>query len=196
MWATPQRNRREVGWFPATRGWLWESGLRHTNSTKTTEARFPANTQGRYHVTATANVLVPLDGSTLAEEALDVAIDIAGPAGGVITLFVAAEPEAAAALHEFADSEEITQAMATNAYLEQVAERVKERGVQARPTSSDGTNVAAEIVDKAVDENATMIVMTSHGRSGIGRWLLGSVADKVARSATVPVAIVPCSGRS
>ena len=41
-----------------------------------------------------------------------------------------------------------------------------------------------------------MIVMTSHGRSGIGRWLLGSVADKVARSAEIPVAIVPCAGRT
>ena len=146
-------------------------------------------------MTATANILVPLDGSDLAEEAVDVAVDIAKPAGGKITLFVAAEPEAAQALYSFADSEEITRAMATDAYLEQVASRVRTLGVDATPTSSDGTNVAEEIVDKAAAEGATMIVMTSHGRSGIGRWLLGSVADKVARSAEVPVAIVPCAGR-
>ena len=85
--------------------------------------------------------------------------------------------------------------MAADAYLEQVAARVREQGVEAAPTSSDGTNVAEEIVDKAASEHATMIVMTSHGRSGIGRWLLGSVADKVARSAEVPVVIVPCPGR-
>ena len=61
---------------------------------------------------ATTNILVPLDGSELAEEAVDVAIDIAHPAGGKLTLFVAAEPEAMRALTEYADSEEITSAMA------------------------------------------------------------------------------------
>ena len=146
-------------------------------------------------MSATANILVPLDGSEIAEGAIDVAVDIARPAGGRITLLVAAEPEAAAALREFAESEEITRAMATTAYLEQVAERVRKHGVPASATSSDGTNVAAEIIERAGEDGATMIVMTSHGRSGIGRWLLGSVADKVARSATVPVVIVPAPGR-
>jgi len=144
---------------------------------------------------ATTNVLVPLDGSELAEGAVDVAVDIAEPAGGKITLFVAAEPDAAKSLYQFADSEDLTQAMATNSYLEQVAARVRDRGVEATVTSSDGTNVAEEIVSKAADENASLIVMTSHGRSGIGRWLLGSITDKVARSTTVPVVIVPCKGR-
>ena len=146
-------------------------------------------------MTAPANILVPLDGSDLAEEAVDVAVEIAKPAGGKITLFVAAEPETAQALYSFADSEEITRAMAADAYLQQVASRIGALGVEATPTSSDGTNVAEEIVTKAAAEGATMIVMTSHGRSGIGRWLLGSVADKVARSAEIPVAIVPCAGR-
>ncbi len=146
-------------------------------------------------MTATSNILVPLDGSDLAEKAIDVAVDIAQPAGGAITLFVAAEPEAAQALYAYADSEEITRAMAADSYLDQVAGRIDDRGVPTTKTSSDGTNVAAEIVDRAEAENVSMIVMTSHGRSGVGRWLLGSVADKVARSATVPVVIVPSTGR-
>lgn len=146
-------------------------------------------------MTTTSNILVPLDGSDLAEAAVDVAVDIARPSDGTLTLFVAAEPEAAEALYAFADSAEITRAMAADAYLEQVAARVEARGVTVHKTSTDGTNVAEEIVDQAVAEDASMIVMTSHGRSGIGRWLLGSVADKVARSSTVPVVIVPCPGR-
>ncbi len=147
-------------------------------------------------MTATANILVPLDGSELAEGAVDVAVDIAQPAGGKVTLFIAAEPEAAKTLASYADSEQITTAMAATAYLEQIAERVRARGVEAAETSSDATNVADEIIDRAAAEGATMIVMTSHGRSGIGRWLLGSVADKVTRSAAVPVVIVPAEGRS
>lgn len=146
-------------------------------------------------MTATSNILVPLDGSDLAEQAIDVAVDIAQPAGGSVTLFIAAEPEAARALHTFADSEDITTAMAADAYLDQVATRLESRGVRTIKTSSDGTNVAAEIVDRAAIEDVSMIVMTSHGRSGVERWLLGSVADKVARSSTVPVVIVPSRGR-
>jgi nucleotide-binding universal stress UspA family protein len=144
---------------------------------------------------STANILVPLDGSDLAEAALDVAVEIAEPAGGRLTLFIAAEPEAAQALYSFAESEDITRAMAADAYLEQVAARMRDRGISAVMTSSDGKNVAEEIVSRADAEDVSMIVMTSHGRSGLGRWLLGSVADKVARSATVPVVIVPCQGR-
>jgi nucleotide-binding universal stress UspA family protein len=146
-------------------------------------------------MTTTSNILVPLDGSKLAEAAVDVAAEIAQPAGGNLTLFVAADPEAAAELHKFADAAEVTRAMAADAYLDQVASRLKGDDVEATKTSSDGTNAAAEIVDRAAAGDISMIVMTSHGRSGIGRWLLGSVAEKVARSATVPVLIVPCSGR-
>ena len=145
---------------------------------------------------STANILVPLDGSALAEKALEVALEIAKPAGGKITLFIAAEPEAAEALYSFAASEEMTRAMAADAYLDQVVGRLADQGVETTKTSSDGTNAAEQIVERAEAEDVTMVVMTSHGRSGIGRWLLGSVADKVARSATVPVVIVPSEGRS
>lgn len=144
---------------------------------------------------STTNILVPLDGSNLAEQALEVAVDIAAPAGGKVTLFVAADPEAAQALHTYADSEDLTRAMAADSYLEQVAARVRQLGVDVAKTSSDGTNAAEEIIERSASDDVSMIVMSSHGRSGIGRWLLGSVADKVARSATVPVVIVPSRGR-
>jgi nucleotide-binding universal stress UspA family protein len=66
-------------------------------------------------MTATSNILVPLDGSELAEEALGVAVDIAKPSNGTITLFIAVEPEAAEALLAYADSEEIATAKAVDA---------------------------------------------------------------------------------
>jgi nucleotide-binding universal stress UspA family protein len=144
---------------------------------------------------STTNILVPLDGSALAEEAVLVAVEIAKPAGGTVTLFVAADPAAATALHAFADSGDITRAMAADAYLDQVAARLREDGVTVAKTSSDGTNAAVDIIERAAAADISMIVLTSHGQSGIGRWLLGSVADKVARSATVPVVIVPSAGR-
>jgi nucleotide-binding universal stress UspA family protein len=145
---------------------------------------------------ATANILVPLDGSELAEQAVAVAVELAKPAGGKLTLFVAADREAAAELHGFADAAEMTRAMAADAYLDQVEGRVKDLSVETARTSSDATNAAVEILDRAAEEDISMIVMSSHGRSGIGRWLLGSVAEKVSRSSTVPVVIVPAPGRS
>lgn len=146
-------------------------------------------------MSVTTNILVPLDGSDLAVEAVDVAVELAKPSGGKLTLFVAADPEAAAALHGFADAADMTRAMAADAYLDQVATRVEEQGLEVTRTSSDATSAAVEILDRAEADDITMIVMSSHGRSGIGRWLLGSVAEKVARSSTVPVLIVPSAGR-
>lgn len=63
---------------------------------------------------STANILVPLDGSDLAEKALDVAIELVAPANGKVTLFVAAESAVAEGLNSFADSEQITRAMAAD----------------------------------------------------------------------------------
>lgn len=146
-------------------------------------------------MTPKVNILVPLDGSALAEEAIQVALDIAVPADGTLTFLVAAEAEAAKALHAYAESSETTRAMAADSYLDQVVARVQAEGVEAVKTSTDGTNVAVDIVERASADDISMIVLTSHGRSGVGRWLLGSVTDKVARSATVPVVIVPSAGR-
>ena len=51
---------------------------------------------------------------------------------------------------------------------------------------------AAAILDFAQKEEG-IVAMTTHGRSGIGRWLLGSVADKVMRACGVPVLLVRCT---
>ena len=60
------------------------------------------------------------------------------------------------------------------------------RGIDARPIVRRG-NPAAEIVTAARAEKADMIAMTTHGRSGLGRLLFGSVAEAVLRGAEVPV---------
>ena len=52
-------------------------------------------------------------------------------------------------------------------------------------------NVAEAIVGYAYSNDIDMVIMASHGRSGLGRWLLGSVAEKVIRTAEVPVLVVP-----
>ncbi len=131
------------------------------------------------------NVLVPLDGSELAECALDAARDVAE----AITLLVVTYAATAEPLREFAASEDVSTADAAGIYLDQVAGRLA--GIEVRKVTVAGTNVAEEIVDYAGANDVSMIVMSTHGRSGVGRWLLGNITDKVVRSAPVPVLVVP-----
>ncbi len=131
------------------------------------------------------NVLVPLDGSELAERALDAARDVAE----AITLLVVTYATTAEPLREFAASEDVSTADAAAIYLDQVAARLS--GIEVRKVTVAGTNVAEEIVGYAEANDVSMIAMSTHGRSGVGRWLLGNITDKVVRSAPVPVLVVP-----
>lgn len=82
-------------------------------------------------------------------------------------------------------------------YLTTIAENLKKTGVAARTVTLEKTEdqqVAALILDYAQKNNFDLIVMSTHGRSGISRWSFGSVADKVVRSSTVPVMTIAPKG--
>ncbi len=74
-------------------------------------------------------------------------------------------------------------------YLAQVAEPLVKKGVKAGITVLMG-EAAEQIVDFAADENADLIIMASHGRSGFTRWAMGSVAEKVFHGSKVPILLV------
>lgn len=74
--------------------------------------------------------------------------------------------------------------------LGMLAARVRESGLECQTKSVEG-NPGDEIVDYAAKIGADLIVMGSHGRTGLGRILLGSVAEKVLHRATCPVLVVP-----
>jgi nucleotide-binding universal stress UspA family protein len=76
-----------------------------------------------------------------------------------------------------------------DAYLADVAERLSASGVPAEPLRADGS-AAASILAVARERGATLISMTTHGRGGLGRLLLGSVAETVLRAAPCPVLLV------
>lgn len=146
------------------------------------------------------HVLVPLDGSPLAEEALEYAQAIVAP-DGKITLVSAVEvddipaygpalmPLVRTSLPDYQDALNnlIPQA---NAYLQHIADRLQLRGVRAVFEARLG-EPAAVIVDVARELNVDAIVISTHGRSGIGRWLFGSVTTKVLETANRPVFVVP-----
>lgn len=140
-------------------------------------------------------ILVPLDGSPLAEKALPHAAEIARRFGSRLTLFAVVEsyqlyPEPGVVgpiLSIQSNIEEETSR--TREYLRGLADKLKEDGIDVVVEVEQG-DPAAEICDYAKSIGADLIVMSTHGRSGIRRWVYGSVADRVLRNANIPVLLV------
>ncbi len=146
-------------------------------------------------------VLVPLDGSALAERALAHAERIAAQ-GGEIVLFQVLEPEAVmpplgvSEVASVREAERVAREMReASIRARQVAERYME-GVKRVVRRADLTvtlrvaegQPADRIVEAADD--ADVVAMSTHGRTGLAHLLMGSVAEKVVRHAPVPVLVV------
>jgi len=135
-------------------------------------------------------ILLTLDRSPLAEQALPHAVAIAGAFGASLELvgvvpIVAQEAMYAAGAHADWESEV---AQYEN-YLAGVLSRVQGEGLKANREIRRG-DVAEEILRHAEEAEVDLIVMSTHGRSGLGRWVYGSIADRVLRHAAVPVLLV------
>jgi hypothetical protein len=74
-------------------------------------------------------------------------------------------------------------------YLERTAERIRKSGLKVSVAVAVGTPVDV-ILTASRANGADLIAMTTHGRSGLNRWILGSVADAVVRSGGVPVLVI------
>lgn len=134
-------------------------------------------------------ILVALDGSDLAATAVDYAAMLAKGLGATLVLFSAVGGQERTALEAFATGEGLALEDAADIYLARCAATVTDLEIDVHHRISD--NPAEAIVDFAADSGVSLIVMASHGRSGVSRWLLGSVADKVLQTSPVPVTIVP-----
>jgi nucleotide-binding universal stress UspA family protein len=135
---------------------------------------------------APENILVPLDGSPLAEQALGPALDVAHLTEGRCTLLRVVGPE---------DGEEGGRgpdgAGEAEVYLGSVAGRFREHGVPVRTRVVEAPSPAEAIREQARALGSDLIVLATHGRGGLRRLLLGSVADKVLRGGTTPVLVCP-----
>ena len=145
------------------------------------------------HPAMARHVLVPMDVSERSRAALEFALSHYGD--DVITVLHVTNPlEDAyfASEEEFYTRVDVFEDQAA-AKAEQIfadaREKATEYGVTVRTASAFGAPATA-IVEFATEEAVDHIVIGSHGRSGVARLLLGSVAEKVARQASVPVTIV------
>jgi nucleotide-binding universal stress UspA family protein len=133
--------------------------------------------------------IVPLDGSAVAETVLPFLLEIAGPLDLEVVLLrvvqVAPPMVIEASRHVILDDAEGRQAEALE-YLTPLAADLRDRGVRVETRVRRG-QPADEILAAQAEEHADLIAMSTHGRSGLGRLVFGSVAEDVLRRASVPV---------
>ncbi len=151
-----------------------------------------------------ANLIVPQDGSALSEQALPHAAALARALKAKVHL-IRANPSLGE-YHNYMsrcplDSSstvyhEMYQEFAKEAdarameHLHDVKDRLRDMGITSVEENLSKGHAAEVIVDLAKETANCLIVMSSHGRSGIGRWVLGSVSDRVVRHSGVPVLII------
>ena len=131
-------------------------------------------------------ILVPLDGSTLGEAALDKAVEFARD-GATLVLLRAAEAHQLVGDSVTAQVEAVREA---ELYLGGLAERLRRGGVRGVETCVWYGPAAEAIVEAARSRNTDLILMSSHGRSGLSRLVLGSVAESVLRGTTTPILLI------
>jgi nucleotide-binding universal stress UspA family protein len=141
-------------------------------------------------------ILVPLDGSVLAEAALAPASAIAELFGAELLLVQVVWPLPAGNLLPVPfpsgyDTEVMgVQRKAAQDYLDGLVNDLREREASVRATVVVGHNVAEALLDLAHSQRVDLVAIATHGRGGVQRLILGSVADKLIRGAGPPVLVV------
>ena len=139
-------------------------------------------------------ILVPVDGSQTSDSALNEAIRFAQQHNSMLKLVHVVEAARffdAEQVIDYAALQEMAQRSGTQV-LEHAMEAVKQAGltVETDLLESDGQRVENMIVDEAKRWMADLIVIGTHGRSGVSRLLFGSVAEGVVRGAHTPILLI------
>lgn len=145
------------------------------------------------------HVLVPLDGSELAEQALDYAKRMVGPSGRISLLAVLDVPDVRVytlfevplvfqenTLPEFTEHLE----KSGREYLNRIASDLQRAGYIIDTKLAHDGEPADVIIEEAIEKGVDVIVMSTHGRTGLSRWLFGSVTQKVLSVMPCPVLVV------
>ena len=137
-------------------------------------------------------ILVPLDGSPLAEAVLPHAEALAKSEHAEIVIlrvpimpaaeYFARDPAASSLIRQDIEKESVE-------YVSNTVAALKKDNVQATGITREGL-VPDTILEVADETHADVIAMSTHGRTGIKRWLMGSVADKIIHHAHIPVMLI------
>ncbi|WP_331235086.1 universal stress protein [Natronorarus salvus] len=131
-------------------------------------------------------ILIPTDGSDAARDAVKTGIDVAAEHEGTVHLLSVVKPVRSG--DEGVSTDELQEVMqgARERQVAELAELAEANGVVAITDVREGVPFR-EIIDYAETNDIDLIVMGTHGRTGLGRYLLGSVTEKVVRLSEIPV---------
>jgi nucleotide-binding universal stress UspA family protein len=137
-------------------------------------------------------ILVPLDGSELAEAAIAGAVERAASRSATLMLVRAAEARTLPGTDMIGAQIEAVQE--AEGYLAAVKAKLEKQGVQKIEANVWYGPAATAIIEAAQMYKPDLIVMSTHGRSGLGRLIFGSVAETVLRGTTVPILLIRPAG--
>lgn len=140
------------------------------------------------------NILVPVDGSETSYAAVTQAAELAKAFGGKITVVqvLALDPYIAAEYISASQTNDLIERARTSVLktLEEATAKFTEYGIEVEAKLLEGQVVHREIIKEAETSKADLIVIGSHGRTGLKRLFLGSVAQSVLGEAHIPVLVV------
>jgi nucleotide-binding universal stress UspA family protein len=140
-------------------------------------------------------LLVPLDGSDLSKKALPVAENLSAALKVPVTIF-----EMATIMHQYISygygpiinyaKMDADEKKGVEEEMRVLNEEIKQKGIDVNSIVTSGNDAAIEIEKVSETIGADLIIMTTHGRSGLDRWIMGSVAEKVLRYGKVPLLLI------
>lgn len=134
-------------------------------------------------------IIIPLDLSETAAKAITPGVDIARGVGDELQFVTVLSRRLRADLSELAATQNTTVPDMIEAYLKSMSQRAGD--VSGSHNVIIGEDAANALVDYAREDTIRMVVMATHGRSGIERWRMGSVTERVVRHSEVPVLVIP-----
>jgi len=147
-------------------------------------------------------IMVPLDGSKLAECVFPhLETIVKGSKSAKVIIVQAVEPLSipyGRGMSQFTSLEEVEafgthQKVEAEKYLKETLARLKKMGVNAKADVIHG-KASEALTDYATKHDADLVIIATHGRSGVSRWVWGSVADRLVRSVSAPVLMVRAPG--
>lgn len=151
-------------------------------------------TEGKEHLIN--RILISLDGSDLSKLALPIGEELAAKLKVSVTLFQMAtkvriyeDDSGTSAYTDYAQLDE-DEKKRVSAKMIALEKEVKKKGIDVTHVVTSGYNAAEDIIEIAKKADADLMVMSTHGRSGLGRWVFGSVAEKILRHGEIPLLLV------
>ncbi len=142
------------------------------------------------------HLLLPLECSDVEKPAVDHALELARSSDAVLHLLSVVDWGLSG--WDYQGGEHVVRELHSKKqnYLDEIREKAEEQGVDVVTEVLENRDVHDRILEYADEQEIDLVVMATHGRSGLDRFLLGSTTERVLRSSSIPMMIVPIGERA